>query len=222
MGLVGRGLVDRRLVGGRLGVVAGHVVLVVVVVVLDLFALHQVVEVDRRPGGVGDVALSSTAASALRRADLLHDRGDLALLVDGLGELVGVHAVLLGAHHEVLDELGLLDPDLELLGDGVEEELGLERLAGALVDLGAVLVVVEAVLALEVLVHLGLDDAVGHGHVDGLEQVLEHLVAGLDALLVPLGLLGLGGDVGAQLVEGVELGGELGEVVVERRAARGP
>ncbi len=105
---------------------------------------------------------------------------------------------------------------------GVEQELGLERLAGALVDLGAVLVVLEAVLALEVLVHLGLDDAVGHGHVDGLEEVLEHLVAGLDALLVLLGLLGLRGDVGAQLLEGVELGGELGEVVVERRAARAP
>ena len=91
----------------------------------------------------------------------------------------------------------------------------MQRLAGALVDLGAVLVVVEAVLALEVLVDLGLDDAVGHGHVDGLEEVLEHLVAGLDALLVLLGLLGLRRDVGAQLLEGVELGGELGEVVVE-------
>ena len=45
------------------------------------------------------------------------------------------------------------------------------------------LVVLEAVLALEVAVHLGLDDAVGHGHVDGLEEVLEHLVARLDALL---------------------------------------
>ena len=67
-----------------------------------------------------------------------------------LGELVRVHAVLLGAHDEVLDELGLLDLDLELLGDGVEEELGPEGLAGALVDLGAVLVVLEAVLALEV------------------------------------------------------------------------
>ena len=168
------------------------------------------------------IGLVEHGGQRLAAGDLLDDRGDLALLVDGLGELVRVHAVLLGAHDEVLDELGLLDPDLELLGDGVEEELGLQRLAGALLDLGAVLVVVEAVLALEVLVHLGLDDAVGHGHVDGLEQVLEHLVAGLDALLVLLGLLGLRGDVGAQLVEGVELGGELGELVVERRAARGP
>ena len=112
--------------------------------------------------------------------------------------------------------------DLELLGDGVEEELGLERLAGALVDLGAVLVVLEAVLALEVAVDLGLDDAVGDGDLDGVEEVLEDLVAGLDALLELLGLLGLLGDVGAQLVEGVELGGQLGEVVVERGAARGP
>jgi hypothetical protein len=56
----------------------------------------------------------------------------------------------------------------------------------------------------------------GTGDVDGLEQVLEHLVAGLDALLVLLALLGLARDVGAQLLEGVELGGELGELVVER------
>ncbi len=104
---------------------------------------------------------------------------------------------------------------LELLGDRVEQELGPQGLAGALLHLGAVLVVLEAVLTLEVLVHLGLDDAVGHGHVDRLEQVLEHLVAGLDALLVLLGLLRLLRDVGAQLLQGVELGGELGEVVVE-------
>ena len=45
--------------------------------------------------------------------------------------------------------------------------------------------------------------------------MLEDLVAGLDALLELLGLLGLGRDVGAQLLERVELGGELGEVVVQ-------
>ena len=38
--------------------------------------------------------------------------------------------------------------DLLLLGDGVEQQLGLERLAGLVLDLGAVLVVLEAVLAL--------------------------------------------------------------------------
>ena len=90
------------------------------------------------------------------------------------------------------------------------------------VDLGAVLVVLEAVLALEVGVDLGLDDAVGHRDLDGLEEVLEHLVAGLDALLELLGALGLLGEVGPQLLEGVELGGQLGEVVVELRAARAP
>ena len=57
---------------------------------------------------------------------------------------------------------------------------------------------------------------------DGLEQRLEHLVAGLDALLELLGPLGLRAQVGAQLVEGVELAGQLGEVVVRPRGARAP
>ena len=110
--------------------------------------------------------------------------------------------------------LGLLDVDLLLLGDRVEEELRLEGLARVGLDLGAVLVVLEAVLALEVGVDLGLHDAVGDRDLDGLEQQLEDLVAGLDALLHLLGALGLLGDVGLELLEGVELGGQLGEVVV--------
>ena len=94
-------------------------------------------------------------------------------------------------------------------------ELGLEALAGALVDLGAVLVVLEATLALEVAVHLGRDDALGDRHLDLVEDGLEQLVAGRDAL-GELGVdLGLGGEVGLELVERVELGGQLGELVVE-------
>jgi hypothetical protein len=64
-------------------------------------------------------------------------------------------------------------------------------------------------------VDLGLDQGLGHRHVARREQGLEHLVAGLDALLHPLGLLDLLAQVGAELVEGVELAGQLGEVVVE-------
>ncbi len=55
----------------------------------------------------------------------------------------------------------------------------------------------------------------GHRDLDGRQQVLEDLVTGLDALLLLLGGGGLLGDVGPQLLEGVELRGELGEVVVE-------
>ena len=160
-------------------------------------------------------AFSSTFASALRRATSATMAGTWPGLVDGLGELVRVHAVLLRATDDVLDQLVLLDLDLFLLGDGVEQELGLSALRVLGVDLGAVLVVLEAALALEVAVHLGLDDAVGDRHLDGLDEVLQHLVAGLDALLEPLGLLGLLAQVVAQLLEGVELAGQLGEVVVQ-------
>ena len=79
------------------------------------------------------------------------------------------------------------------------------------------LVVLQAVLALEVGVDLGLDDGLGDRHLDGLQQLLEDLVASLDALLEAPRLLDLLHDVGTQLVEGVELGGQLGEVVVELR-----
>ena len=96
------------------------------------------------------------------------------------------------AHDEVLDELRLLDPDLLLLGDRVEQELGL---AGALRVLSSTSARCSSSSRRSSpsrwLVHLGLDDAVGDRDLDGLEQVLEHLVAGLDALLEPLGLLGL-------------------------------
>ena len=162
------------------------------------------------------VALSSTAASALRRATSCTIEGIWPcwsmVWANSLGSMPYCWALM--TRYSMSSGCSTRTSSFSAMAS--RRNWALQRLAGALVDLGAVLVVVEAVLALEVLVHLGLDDAVGHGHVDGLEQVLEHLVAGLDALLVLLGLLGLRGDVGAQLVEGVELGGELGEVVVER------
>jgi len=80
-----------------------------------------------------------------------------------------------------------------------------------------VLVVVEPVLTLEVAVDLVLDDAVRHRDLGDLEQVLEDLVAGLDALLELLGLLGLAAQVVLELVEGVEGAGQLRELVVELR-----
>ena len=48
-----------------------------------------------------------------------------------------------------------------------------------------------------------------------LEQRVEHLVPGLGDLLRFLHPADLLGQVGAQLVDGVELAGQLGEVVVD-------
>ena len=83
--------------------------------------------------------------------------------------------------HEVRGQFVLLDLDLGF--SAIESSRICDgRSCGALVDLGAVRVVLEAVLALEVLVHLGLDELSGHGNVDLLEELVEDLVAGLDAL----------------------------------------
>lgn len=101
------------------------------------------------------------------------------------------------------------------LDDRVEQELGLQGLAGLAADLGAVLVVVQAVLALEVLVHLRVHERLGHGDLDGLQQLLEDLVAGLHTLLEDLGAAGPDEDVRAHLLQRLELAGLLGEVVIE-------
>ncbi len=55
----------------------------------------------------------------------------------------------------------------------------------------------------------------GIGDLDGLHEVVEQPLPGLQTLLEALALGGLGAQVVAQLLEGVELARELGEVVVE-------
>ena len=183
-------------------------------VLVTLGAGHGLVEVDDVAGGVLDGTFSSTDASALRRATSATMAGIWPSWSSDWANGSGPCRTA-GVHDEELDELLLLDLHLLLLGDRVEQELGLEALAGALVDLGAVLVVLEATLALEVAVHLGLDDALGDRHLDLVEDGLEELVARGDALR-ELGVdLGLGGEVGLELLERVELRGELGELVVE-------
>ena len=120
-------------------------VVVALVVVAERRARgHDGFEVDGRTVAVGHRGLLKHLGQSLAPGDLADHRGDLTLRVDGLGELVGVHAVLLGRHEQVFDELGLLDADLFLLDDGVEEELRGQALAGLGVDLGAVLVVLKA------------------------------------------------------------------------------
>ena len=65
--------------------------------------------------------------------------------------------------------------------------------------------------------HLVGNDAVRHRDVDGVDEVLEQPLPGLHALLDALDLLDLAAQVVAQLVEGVELAGQLREVVVRGR-----
>ena len=77
--------------------------------------------------------------------------------------------------------------------------------------------VLEATLLLKVVVHLVLDDALGHRDIEGVDEVLEDLVAGLQALLELLGALGGGVHLCLELIESVELRRQLGEVVIELR-----
>ena len=67
----------------------------------------------------------------------------------------------------------------------------------------------------EVGLDLGLDQGLGQRDLDRLEQLGQDLVPGLRALLELLGALGLRGHVGPQLVDRVELRGQLGELVVQ-------
>lgn len=57
----------------------------------------------------------------------------------------------------------------------------------------------------------------GNGDLDQLEQLLQDALLGLRGLVVLLHVLEALAAVGLQLVEGVELGGELGELVVQAR-----
>jgi hypothetical protein len=101
-----------------------------------------------------------------------------------------------------------------LRGDLVEDELRRERLPGLRLELVAVPGV--AVAVLEVALDLGRDQALRQRHLDLGEQRLERVVARLDTLLQLLVAGQPGPQVGLQLVQGVELAGQLREVVVER------
>ena len=100
------------------------------------------------------------------------------------------------------------------LGELVEDHLGTELLLAGLRHLRAVLVVLEAALALEVLVHLVLDELRGHGDVDRGDERLDQLVAGGSSLHEHRLLGDALGEAVAQLRDRVELAGHLREVVV--------
>ena len=59
------------------------------------------------------------------------------------------------------------------------------------------------------------DERVGHGHLGQVEDLLQHRVARGGGLLEALAVAQPGPDVVGQLLDGVELGGHLGELVVE-------
>src|SRR5699024_7590325 len=115
---------------------------------------------------------------------------------------------------QVFDELGLADLDILGFGDGIEDELGAQVALGLLGDLGAVLVIIETVLGLEVTLDLVVDDLGRNGTLEGLDEVLEDLVACLHALVGLLLLAGLLAQVLTQFGDRIELTGQLGEVVV--------
>ncbi len=139
---------------------------------------------------------------------------------------------LLRALHEVALQLALVDADLVLLGDLVEHELGGDRVADPLLEVGLELVD-GLLLGVEVLLHrhageaellldlllagtqLGVDDRLGERDVDQVEKLLEDRVAGGGGLLEALAAREPGADVLGELVHGVELGRGLREVVVE-------
>src|SRR5690606_22899705 len=181
---------------------------------LVLFDGHEAVEVHGVAVGVDDLDLAEHDGDRLVARNVAHDRLKLVALLQRLDEVLGAHAVLARCLNQVLGELFLRDLDLEVLRDPVEEELRAELLLAGFLDLGAVGVVLETVLLLEVTVHLVLDEGLGNGDVGGFEELLDELVASLRALRKGALLLDLVGERLAQLSDRVELTRHLREVVV--------
>src|SRR4051794_1756716 len=120
-----------RLIVGRLRDVAGLVLatgvrLVVVRLGGQRRELVELGQVDRTAGLVGDDRVGQDERERLAAADLGPQRAELAAALQRVGVLLGVHAVLLGAAQQGLDQLGLGDLERLLGGDLVEDELGLE------------------------------------------------------------------------------------------------
>src|SRR3954465_10705865 len=106
----------------------------------------EVGEVDVGAVRVDDLRLAEHHGERLRAGHLGDHAGQLPVLLQHLGELLRLHAVLLGRLDHVVGELALADPHVLLLGDRVEEQLRAERLLTRLGHLGAVGVVLETVL----------------------------------------------------------------------------
>src|SRR5882757_243580 len=195
--------------------------------------LVVVLEVHRLTVGVGDLGGLHDHGQRLAAGDLADQDRHLAALADGLRELVRGHAGGGRAAHEVLGELLLVDRQLLLVDQFVEDELGLDALDRLLLQVGVVFLAGLA-LALQVgvpvqahhgelvvlhVVAAGLDlvleQLLRDGYVDQLDQRVEHPLLGLGGLVVRLHLREPLAAVLAQFLQSVELGGELGEVVVQ-------
>ena len=80
-------------------------------------------QVDGLAFGVNNLRLAERYRERLRASDFADHARNLAILVEDLDELAGLHAVLRGTLNEVLRQLVLADLDLFFLGEGVEEDL---------------------------------------------------------------------------------------------------
>ena len=167
--------------------------------------------------GVLDHCGLQNLSQSLGTANLADQCASLAGAVQHLCELVRVHTVL-GAHgDDVVNHLSLVNGHFQGVGEGVQNHLVLEGGLGVLANLSAVLLGVVAGLSVgvvEVLLQLILDNLLGNGDLNQLNELGQDLVACLDALLGNLGLGNLLLDVFLQLFDGVELGSQLCELVV--------
>jgi len=157
---------------------------------------------------------------------------ELAVVGELLRKPVGRHAHLLGLPGHVRGELGRLDAEFGVPGHLVQDQADLDRAPGPLLDVrlellfalvGHLQVAVQGGASPAELVQdrfpvvLGLvgDHALRQRDVDLVQQGVQGQLARLDHLLHALVPLQLGPGVGAQLTQGVELAGHLGELVVE-------
>ena len=99
----------------------------------------EVGQVDLIAGGVGNLGLLQDLGEGLAAADFADHHRNLATLVNELGELVRIHAVLAGGGHDVVDQLVLADADLFLVGNSVKDDFVLEGGGRVLANFGTVL-----------------------------------------------------------------------------------
>ena len=171
--------------------------------------------------GVLDHCGLQDLSQSLGTANLADQCASLAGTVQHLCELVRIHTVLRAHGDDVVNHLGLVDGHFQSVGEGIQNHLVLEGGLGILANLGAVLLGVVAGLSVgsvEVLLQLILDDLLGDGDLDQLNELGQDLVACLGALLGNLSLGNLLLDVFLQLFDGVELGSQLCELVRQPRA----
>ncbi|MPM27316.1 hypothetical protein SDC9_73826 [bioreactor metagenome] len=194
----------------------------------------QVLDIDDVAVGVLHRGGTEDQREGLGAADLGHPVLGVVVLEHVLHLLLGGGAVGPGPGEQVLGQVGLLDLDVVVLGDPVQDQLGLDRVGGALGEIGTELLLGLLLLGVgqvlleghpglgELLVDLvvaGLDlggqQLLRQLHVDLLDDGLEHLVASGVGLVDAVQASEVVAQVLVHLLGGVELGHHLGEVVVD-------